>query len=156
MQTTQQLAQHLRNVHFGGNWTAVNLRDTLVDVDWSLAKQKIDGINTIGMLAYHIHYYVKGVLPVFNDGSLVIRDKYSFDVSPINSQEEWQKFLDATWQSANALADAIEALPDGRLHETFVDEKYGTFLSNIVGIIEHTHYHLGQIVIIKKVLRGGG
>jgi hypothetical protein len=31
-----------------------------------------------------------------------------------------------------------------------VEEKYGSVLRNIMGVIEHTHYHLGQIVLLKK------
>jgi hypothetical protein len=29
-------------------------------------------------------------------------------------------------------------------------EKYGNYYRNIHGIIEHIHYHLGQIVLIEK------
>jgi hypothetical protein len=43
-------------------------------------------------------------------------------------------------------------LPESKLAETFSDEKYGNYYRNIHGIIEHTHYHLGQIVLIKKIL----
>ena len=39
------------------------------------------------------------------------------------------------------------------LWETFADEKYGHYYRNLHGIIEHTHYHLGQIVLIKKLLQ---
>jgi hypothetical protein len=31
--------------------------------------------------------------------------------------------------------------------------KYGNYYRNLHGIIEHTHYHLGQIVLIKKLLK---
>jgi len=46
----------------------------------------------------------------------------------------------------------IEQLPETKLGETFSDEKYGTYYRNLHGIIEHNHYHVGQIVIIKKLL----
>jgi len=46
----------------------------------------------------------------------------------------------------------IEQLPEAKLGEIFSEEKYGTYYRNIHGIIEHTHYHLGQIVLIKKIL----
>ncbi|HAI83731.1 MAG TPA: DUF1572 domain-containing protein, partial [Chitinophagaceae bacterium] len=29
----------------------------------------------------------------------------------------------------------------------------GTYYRNILGLIEHTHYHLGQIALIKKIIR---
>ena len=39
------------------------------------------------------------------------------------------------------------------LKEEFVTEKYGNYEHNLVGLIEHSHYHFGQIVIIQKILR---
>jgi len=34
MTLIEQIAKHFRDVYFGGNWTAVNLKDTLADVSW--------------------------------------------------------------------------------------------------------------------------
>lgn len=31
MDSIKQLAKHFREVHFGGNWTTVNMKDTLDD-----------------------------------------------------------------------------------------------------------------------------
>jgi len=59
-------------------------------------------------------------------------------------------------KAALKLADLTEALPESRLQETFADEKYGNYYRNLHGLIEHTHYHLGQIVLIKKLLNSGG
>jgi hypothetical protein len=63
--------------------------------------------------------------------------------------------LNKTWEEAENFATLIEQLPESRLWETFTDEKYGHYYRNIHGIIEHTHYHLGQIVLIKKLLAQG-
>jgi hypothetical protein len=43
-------------------------------------------------------------------------------------------------------------LPENKLEEVFDDKKYGNYYRNITGIIEHNHYHLGQIVLIKKII----
>ena len=48
--------------------------------------------------------------------------------------------------------EKVKTLEDEILHQTFVDEKYGNYYRNLVGIIEHGYYHLGQIVILKKIL----
>lgn len=34
----------------------------------------------------------------------------------------------------------------------FKEEKNGSYYRNFCGIIEHFYYHLGQIVVIKKIL----
>jgi hypothetical protein len=41
---------------------------------------------------------------------------------------------------------------DNKLTESFVEEKYGTYYRNIDAMIEHSYYHLGQIVLLKKIL----
>jgi len=41
-------------------------------------------------LVYHINYYVAAVLPVLQGGPLDASDKYSFDLPPIQSKEDWK------------------------------------------------------------------
>jgi hypothetical protein len=151
MKLTEQIAKQFRHLHFGGNWTSVNLKDTLANVNWLEATTKIYSLNTIATLVYHTNYYVGAVLKVLQGESLNAHDKFSFDLPPIQSQEDWQKLLVKTWADAENFATLIEQLPEEKLWEIFSEEKYGNYYRNIHGIIEHTHYHLGQIVLIKKL-----
>lgn len=152
MNLPAQIAKHFRDVHFGGNWTSVNLKQTLADVTWEQATKKIDSLNTIAALVYHINYYVSAVTNVLQGEPLNAHDKYSFDLPPIQNQEDWQKLLNKLWTEAENFASLVEQLPASKLGEVFSDEKYGSYYRNIHGIIEHTHYHLGQIVLIKKII----
>ncbi|QJB38734.1 DUF1572 domain-containing protein [Chitinophaga oryzae] len=154
MTTLQQMAKHFRDVHFGGNWTSVNLKDTLADVDWQMATTPVHSLNTIAVLVFHVNYYVSAVLKVLQGGQLQASDKFSFDLPPITSEEEWQQLVTKTLAEAATFADAMEQLEDKQLAEDFTDGKYGTWYRNLAGIIEHTHYHLGQITIIKKIIKG--
>jgi len=152
MNLTEQIAKNFRDVHFGGNWTSVNLQDTLKDVSWQQATTKVESFNTIAALVYHMNYYVSVVNKVLQGEPLNASDKYSFDVPPIASNEDWQKLLNKTWTEAETFATLVEQLPVNKLGEDFSDNKYGNYYRNIHGIIEHLHYHLGQIVLIKKLL----
>lgn len=152
MHLTEQIAKQFRDVHFGGNWTASNLKQHLADVTWQQATTKVYSFNTISALVYHMNYYVSAVLKVLRGEPLDASDKYSFDHPPILSREDWEKLLDKTWKDAENFATLIEQLPESKLWESFSDEKYGNYYRNIQGIIEHIHYHLGQIVLIKKIL----
>lgn len=76
--------------------------------------------------------------------------QYSFDCPPIRSQEDWERLLDKTWTDAEDFASLIEQLPEPKLWENFSDGKYGNYYRNIQGVTEYVHYHLGQIVLIKK------
>lgn len=152
MSLTKQIAKHFRDVHFGGNWTTSNLQDQLKDVTWQQATQQVNDLNTIATLTYHIHYFVHEVLKVLKGGALEAHDKYSFDHPPINSQKDWEDFKQQIFADAKEFADLLEQLPEEKFYEDFTDAKYGNYYRNIVGITEHTHYHLGQIAIINKLL----
>jgi len=153
MQLNPQLAKHLREIHFGGNWSASNLKDTLSDISLNEALTKIGNLNSIAALTFHMNYYVAAILKVFEGGPLVAKDKYSFDLPPLRTNEEWEEMSNKSWRDAETLAILIEKMPEEKNIETFVDEKYGNYLRNIIGVIEHLHYHLGQVVFLKKLLR---
>jgi hypothetical protein len=154
MNLPAQMAKHFKEVFFGGNWTSINLKQTLDAVNWQQATTSLHGLNSIAALVYHINYYVSAVKKVFEGGTLDAHDKYSFNLPAITSETDWQTLLDKTFADAGSFASLVEQLPEHTTEQTFVDEKYGTYYRNIQGIIEHTHYHLGQITLIKKILLG--
>ncbi|MCA6066961.1 DinB family protein [Chryseobacterium sp. RG1] len=153
MSSTSQLAKRFREVMLDGLWIAnTNFKDKLKDVTWEQANTKVGSLNTIAMLTFHIDYYIAGLINVFEEGDLEIRDKYSFDLPPIESQQQWEELLNKLWSDSEKFANLLEQMPDSKMNEGFVNEKYGTYLRNIDGIIEHAYYHLGQITLIKKLL----
>ena len=153
MYLSQQIANQFTAVFKGGNWTSSNLKTHLEDITWQEATTKIESFNTIAALVYHITYYVDTVLGVLKGGPLTGKDKYSFDHPPINSGEDWQKMLDKVRADVTEFADLIAQMTQEKLFEEFIDPQYGNYYRNITGIIEHSHYHLGQIVFLKKILR---
>jgi uncharacterized damage-inducible protein DinB len=155
MNLPAHIAKHIRDVYNGGNWTTSNLKEHLSDVTWQEATTKVYSFNTLATLVYHMGYYVTAVLKVLQGGPLDAKDIYSFDHPPIHSQEDWQQLLDKTWAEGELFASLVEQLPEALLWEDFSDKKYGTYYRNLQGIVEHTHYHLGQVVLIKKILRQG-
>ena len=152
MNLSAQIAKHFREVHFGGNWTSVNLKETLNGISWQHAVTTIYGLNSIAILVYHTNYYVSMVLKVFDGQALDGHDTLSFNLPPIASEDDWKKMVDKTFTDAEKFASLVEQIPEDKLGETFVEEKYGNYYRNIHGIIEHTHYHVGQIMLIKKML----
>ncbi|HOZ87091.1 MAG TPA: DinB family protein [Bacteroidia bacterium] len=156
MSLNKQLAKHFRDVHFGGNWTCSNLRDNLADVTWQEAITKVYDFNTIATLVFHVNYFVEAALKVLQGEPLNAHDKYSFDHPPIKSQQDWDRFREKLWREAEAFACLVESMPESSFWEDFTDKKYGNYYRNISGIIEHMHYHLGQIALIKRIVRQAG
>lgn len=152
MHTPAHIAKHLRTVYFGGNWTASNLKDQVSDLNWEQATTQVHSLNTVATLFFHLHYYVIAVSRVLEGNPLIAKDADSFDVPAITAQAEWETMQEQAWKEAEHFARLIEQLPAERMWEIFSDEKYGNYYRNLNGIIEHIHYHLGQIVLIKKIL----
>jgi uncharacterized damage-inducible protein DinB len=153
MNLPQQIAKHFREVYFGDNWTDVNLTDSLAGITWEEATTQIYACNTIATLVFHMNWYVTRVIEVLQGNPLEGHDKDSFALPPVQSAEDWAALQDRAFTNAEKFASQIEQLPDDKFEETFANEKYGNYYRNIHGIIEHNHYHLGQIVLLKKILR---
>ena len=153
MSSASQLAKRFREVLLDGLWIAnTNYKNQLSDVSWEQAVTRVGSLNTIAMLTFHIHYYIAGVKNVLEGGELEIKDQFSFDLPPIESQEQWEELLNKLWTDSEKFAALVEQIPDDKIDEVFVDEKYGTYRRNIDGMIEHAYYHLGQITLIRKLL----
>ncbi len=153
MQRTKELANRMNEVLLNGRWIAnTNYKLQLESVTWKEATQRIGTLNTIALLTFHINYYIAGLLQVFNGGGLEIRDKYSFDMPPIESETDWLRLKNEFLVNSEKFVQEVANLTDQKLDEPFVDEKYGTYLRNIEAVIEHCYYHLGQISLIRKMI----
>ena len=87
----------------------------------------------------------------FNITSGSGRDVFVMKLDP-DGFLEWAVSMEGLGINDNVRAQLVERLPQETLWEDFTDKKYGTYYRNLHGIIEHTHYHLGQILIIKKII----
>lgn len=149
---THILAARLREVLLDGQWIAnTNYKAELKGLTWVQAKQKVNSLNSIAALIYHIKYYLEGLNHALESGRLDISDKYSFDLPEINSENEWQQMVEDFLRNAEEFVLKVEAMQDELLDKVFIEEKYGTYLRNIEGVIEHSYYHLGQVVLLKKI-----
>lgn len=147
------LANRLREVYLDGRWIAnTNYKEQLLSVSREQAVHQVGDLNTIAALTYHINYYLEGILVVFNGGKLEISDKYSFDLPPVETDADWKRLVQSLLDNAGKFADAVAEMDDRLFDQVFVDEKYDTYLRNIQGVLEHSYYHLGQIVLIRKLV----
>lgn len=85
------ISGRLRELFLEGHWIAnTNYKEQLLSINWQEAIQKIDNLNTIAALTYHINYYLAGLLNALNNGKLEISDKYSFDMPLIRYEKDWE------------------------------------------------------------------
>ena len=152
MTESEQLASRMREVIFSGTWVAgTNFKAQLTDLNWESASLKVGSVNSIAALTSHIHYYVAGILNVLKGGTLDIKDKYSFDFPPLASKRDWDKVVELFFKDSEEFITKVALLSDKDLDSVFVDKRYGSYRRNIDALIEHAYYHLGQIVLLKKM-----
>ena len=87
---------------------------------------------------------IKGINPS-------VPETNGFDVNELKNENDWNELKEKTHQSFIQLADAVKNFPEEKLFETSPTGK-SSYYKNFQGIVEHAHYHLGQIVILKKLI----
>jgi len=154
MSKSKNLASRLQEVLVDGSWIAkTNIQEQLNKTNLEEANFKIGDHNSIAALTFHINYYLRGILEVFNGGDLTIRDQYSFEMADITSDNDWRALVDSFKSNAHAMIDRIRNFPENRWEESFVKEAYGSYERNIEGLIEHSYYHFGQISLLLKLIK---
>jgi len=154
MKLNEYLADRLKEIFTEGKWVlGTNFKEQIINLDWTQATQKIDSFNTIADLTFHVDYYIAGVTNVLKGGTLDIRDKYSFDSPPIKSEEDWKNLVNKFCLDSEEFIEHVKIMTDDKIVSDFVDKQYGTYYRNIDALIEHTYYHLGQIILIKKRIK---
>jgi hypothetical protein len=150
---THAIAQHIRDIHFGNNWSDIDMTTTLADVTWQQAvATPIPNANSIAVLVFHTNFYLNYVHKSIKEGVYKFDHDDSFKMPPIESEADWQALLKKTWDDAEAFAQMVEKLDVGVGFYTAVPPFQSSFYKNLQGIVEHNHYHLGQIVVLKKLL----
>jgi hypothetical protein len=147
----------LKELFLEGRWIAnTNYQEVISQINFEIATHKLGSLNTIAELVYHIQYYLDGLCKVFNGEPLSIKDSHSFNLPPLNQENDWLALRDSFIDSATRFISEVSHIENGLLDEIFVEEKYGTWLRNIDGVLEHSYYHFGQIVLIRKLIRESG
>ncbi|MEN9337236.1 MAG: hypothetical protein RLZZ500_2223 [Bacteroidota bacterium] len=147
------LSHRLREVFIDGKWIAnTNYQEQITGLTVAQALQKPMGLNSIAALTFHINYYLEGLIPVFNGQPLTIKDQYSFDLPLLQDQAAWEALTQRLLTNAAVFIACVEKCTDTDLKQPFAEEKYGTYQRNIEGVLEHSYYHLGQIVLLRKMV----
>jgi len=145
------VAQHVAEV-VHGNWTEIYLDDAIADVSYQEAITVPAGlVNSIAMLVNHLEFYNFVITERLMGTEPVIDDANGFAIS-IQNEDDWQLLKQRTLDSFKKLADLVSQLPEETLHG-FTPRGKTTFYKTLHGLSEHAHYHLGQIVLLKKLVR---
>lgn len=148
MKLTEAIAQHFYEVNYGGNWTDAAVKDALKDITYEQATKKIGSANTIALLLFHMDFYNMVVYDrlVGNKRSFQHEESLQPD---IKNEKEWQQLQQTYFDNVDRIHKAILAFDESLLFEV---KTKNTPYKNLHGLVEHIHYHLGQINILKRII----
>ncbi|NML65319.1 DUF664 domain-containing protein [Hymenobacter sp. RP-2-7] len=154
MQLSAAIAQHVLDVHSGGNWTEVDLAHTLADVTLTEATTRTPAsVNTLASLVRHLTFWNRVMARRAHGQPTEIGPANGFDAGPaLGTEADWQALRADLTRSGEELAAAIRAVPDEQLTAAILPG-YSSAYKNLQGAVEHLHYHLGQLVILKSLVR---
>jgi uncharacterized damage-inducible protein DinB len=147
------IAQHVIDVTEGGNWTDVNIADTIRDISVEEANRRTPASpNTIASLLYHLSYWNRVMMQRMKGVKVAVPESNGFDVPELRTDHDWGNLKNDLFDSSRQLAEAIRAFDETKLMDPILPE-YSSVYKNLQGTVEHLHYHLGQIVILKKLVK---
>jgi hypothetical protein len=148
MKIIEAIAQHFYEVNYGNNWTDASVKDALQAITWEQAVKKIGNANTIALLLFHMDFYNM----VVYDRLVGIKRHFEHEESlkaEVNSEEDWQQLQETYFANVAKIHQAILQFDESLLFE---QKTKNTPYKNLHGLVEHIHYHLGQINLLKKLV----
>jgi hypothetical protein len=153
MNIPEAIAQHVLDVHEGNNWTEVDVVHTLQDVALAEAVARtLASPNTIAGLVRHLTYWNRVMARRAHGLPTEIGPDNGFDGLELQTETDWAELQADNLRSAHELAEAIRSVDVAQL-EAPILPAYGSVYKNLQGTVEHIHYHLGQLVVLKNLVR---
>lgn len=153
MQLTEAIAQHVLDVHLGGNWTEVDVVHTLQDVTLAEATTPTAASpNTIASLLRHLTCWNRVMARRAQGVATDVGPANGFDGPALHTEAEWAALQADNIASAHELAAAIRSFDEASLPQPILPN-YSSAYKNLQGAVEHVHYHLGQLVLLKNLVR---
>ena len=148
MTLPQHLGKHFRHAYFGGSFSERHLAGELRGTALAQARRSVNGGNSVLAIVYHLHFYVRGVASVLRGDRLDTRDGASWETPVVETDEAWQALVEEVLAEGEVLAKALEGLGEEAVWSPFYSAGNAPVFTNVLGVLEHVYYHLGQIVLI--------
>lgn len=137
--------------HYNGTpWIEVNLLQTLQEINAETAAKKINNLNTIWQIVYHLICWRETLIKRLNDENVPSPENNFIEPVKDTSAKAWNAILKRLQQSQNEIIKYLRHLKD-KPDEIMLQGKF-TRYELLQGILQHDVYHLGQIVIINKMI----
>lgn len=146
----ERLLDQLQRAYEGEAWHGPALKHILADVTAAqAARRPITSSHTIWELVLHISAWESAVTTRLGGRYVDEPDEGDWPAVTDTSESAWQATLATLDATHHKLRDAIRRLDPERLNKRLAEGKPTAYFT-INGVIQHTLYHAGQIVLLKK------
>jgi len=149
-----RIADQLRRAMSGESWTGVCVNEVLADVTAEqAAAHPLANAHSIWELVLHIEVYLGGAYQALEGKPMpkIYRTPEDWRAPGETSAAAWKQAVAELQATAAALADAMERFDAARFEVVVRNREYDHY-HLLHGVVQHTLYHLGQIVMVKKAL----
>ncbi|WP_173966353.1 DinB family protein [Flavobacterium collinsii] len=152
MSESKRISNLYQSIYNGNPWLEVNMINTLHNVSAAQAYKKVNpNLNTIWEIINHLIQWRRNILKRVQ-GETIITPDHNYFVPVLDSSEAaWEQSLQNLEKSQELWNAFFEDFDDNDLSKIYTNNGH-TYYEHIHGIIQHDVYHLGQIVILKKLL----
>lgn len=152
MSESKRVSNLYQSIYNGNPWLEVTLAHTLENVSAEQAYRKINpNLNTIWEIVNHLIQWRRNILRRVQ-GETVITPDHNYFVPILDSSEAaWEQSLQSLAKSQGLWSACLSDFNDADFEKIDQNNNHN-FYEDIHGIIQHDVYHLGQIVILKKLL----
>jgi len=146
----KRLLSQLRRAYEGEAWHGPALTHILAGVTAAqAARRPIASSHTIWEIVLHISAWESGVISRLEGRYTAEPDEGDWPEVADTGDAAWQATLAKLDRTHHKLREAVSRFDEDRLHERLAEGKESAFFA-INGVIQHTLYHAGQIVLLKK------
>lgn len=152
MSENQRISSLYQSIYNGNPWLEVTLAHTLENLTAEQAYRKINpNLNTIWEIVNHLIQWRRNIL-LRMQGETIVTPDHNYFVPVLDpSEAAWEQSLQSLAKTQDSWNAFFEDFDDADLAKIYINNGH-TFYEHIHGIIQHDVYHLGQIVILKKLL----
>lgn len=152
MQEAKRIKKLFEDLYNGSPWIDVTIMDTLGNISAEQASKKIaPGRNSIWQIVNHITSWRENVLLRVQGNKIVTPNNNYFAEIENISEAEWHKALERLANSQNQWIRFLENFDESQFENIYPSNQM-SYYEQIHGILQHDAYHLGQIVLLSKLV----
>ena len=152
MKETQRIVKLFEDLYDGNPWIDVNIKSTLERLTPEQASKRIlSGRNSIWEIVNHLISWRLNVLQRVQGKKMISPDDNYFSAVTDTSDAAWKKTLEQLKNSQTQWIDFLKTLREDDFTKIYPGNNM-TYYEHVHGILQHDAYHLGQMVLLTKLL----